>query len=469
MSTGLKIVLLIIFLAAAVVASFYLFLGIRKDHNRFLYARRRLKDAKREEFDGFLKERIEGEAARAFSVIFVEFNAAKEFKDNYGENYYAWALGSIRERIASVLPKGSKVCLYEYDTYAFMIDKELSQEELAELAAQCISKAHVPVPCGRRKKQRDIPDLIIGAELYDVDDVDMTVEEFLRNIEITLAVSGRKGLNDFTVFTKQLLENSADYHYYRELKDAINANEFTLYFQPICNLFEGDVIAYEAMLRWNHNELGALLPENFIHVIERSGDAGWVGRWAYEQMIIGYRNFLKMHPNTRIAFSMNLSIRQLSDPKICDELYKIAVKYGVPVEGVCFEIPESAILGRNVMLAENIEKLVQCGFMLAADGFGLEPNAVARLGERRMFDWVKLNERFTHTVQNGDPDIKNMQALLEFARLGNFLVIAQDIKDAMTEEFVRRIGIFCGQGHHLGDPQPIEKYLNRAETVIVKQ
>ena len=86
-----------------------------------------------------------------------------------------------------------------------------------------------------------------------------------------------------------------------------------------------------------------------------------------------------------------------------------------------------------------------------------------------MFDWIKLNERFTNTIQNGDPDIKNIQALLEFARGGNFLVIAQDIKDAMTEEFVRRIGIFCGQGHHLGDPQPIEKYLNRAETVIVKQ
>lgn len=469
MSTVLKIILLLIFLAAVGVASFYLFLGIRRDHNRFIYGRRRLKDTKREEFDGLLKERIEGDAARSFSVIFIEFNAAKQFKDNYGENYYAWALGSIRERIASVLPKGSKVCLYEYDTYAFVIDKDLTHEELEDYAARCISKAHVPVPCGRRKKQKDTPDLIIGAASYDVNDIDMTVEELLRNIEVSLAVSGRNGLNDFVVFTPELLTDFADYHYYRELKDAINANEFTLFFQPVCNLFDGDTIAYEAMLRWNHNELGELLPEQFVHVLERSGDVGWVGLWAYEQLIIEFRKFGKLHPGSRIAFSMNLSIRQLSDPKICDELHRIAAKYGVPAEGICFEVPESAILGRNVMLSENIEKLVQCGFMIAMDDFGLEAGAVAKLGERRMFDWVKLDKRFTQSVQTGEPDIKNMQALLEFARGGNFLVIAQDIKDALTEEFVKRIGVFCGQGHHLGDPQPFEKYANRAESVIVKQ
>lgn len=469
MSTGLKIFLLLIFLAAVAVASFYLFLGIRRDHRRFIYARRRLKDAKREEFDGLLQERIEGEAARSFSVIFAEYYGAKEFKEVYGENYYAWALGSIRERIASVLPKGSKVCLYEYDTYAFVIDEELSNEELSDLAAKCISKAHAPVPCGRGKKQTDIPNLIIGAESYDVNNVDMTAEEFLKNIEVALAVSGRRGLNDFVVFTPDLLENFADIHYYRELKDAINADEFTLYFQPICNLFEGDTIAYEATIRWNHNELGSLLPENFSHVLERSGDIGWVGLWAYEQMIIAFRKFGRRHPDSKIAFSIDLSVRQLSDPKICDELYRIAKKYGVPVEGVCIEVPESAVLGRNVMLAENIEKLVQCGFMIAADNFGLEADAVARLGEKRMFDWVKLDKRFTNTIQNGEPDIKNMQTLLEFARAGSFLVVAQDIKDAVTEEFVKRIGVFCGQGLFLGQPQPLEKYLDRAEAVIEKR
>ena len=122
MHIGLKIFLLIIFLLAVIAASFFLFLGIKKDHKKYIYARRNLKDAKREEFDGLLKEWIEGEEARSFSLIFVEFNAAKEFKDNYGEDRYAWALASIREKVASVLPKGSKVCLYEYDTYAFLID-----------------------------------------------------------------------------------------------------------------------------------------------------------------------------------------------------------------------------------------------------------------------------------------------------------------------------------------------------------
>ena len=468
MHIGLKIFLLIIFLLAAVAASFFLFLGIKKDHKKYIYARRNLKDIKREEFDAILKEWIEGEEAKSFSLIFVEFNAAKEFKDNHGEERYAWALGSIREKVASVLPKGSKVCLYEYDTYAFLIDRELSRTELGDYAAQCISKAHVPVSLGKGKK-KESPDLVIGAAAYDVNDVGMTVEDLLRNVEVALAVSGRTGLNQFVVFAPELLESHSDYHYYRELKDAINANEFTLYFQPICNLFDGDTIAYEAMFRWNHSEYGTLRPEKFIHVIERSCDINWVGLWAYEQMIIECKKFRKLHPNSKVAFSINLTVRQLSDMKICDEIYRITTKYGVPVKGICFEVGESAVLERNVMVAENIEKLMQCGFLIAVDNFGLDANAVSRLGTRRMCDWVKLGKKFTESVQDGNPDIKNMQALLEIAHAGNFLVMAQDIKDSMTEEFIKRIGIFYGQGYHLGKPQPFENYANRTEAVAEKQ
>lgn len=469
MHIGLKIFLLVLFLLAAAAASFFLFLGIRRDRKKYVYARRNLKDTKRGEFDALLKEMIEGEEARSFSVIFAEFNAAKEFKDSFGEDRYALVLGSIRERVASVLPKGSKVCLYEYDTYAFLIDRELTREELGDYAAECISKAHAPVFCGKGMK-REAPDLIVGAASYDVNDVDMTVEDFLRNVEVSLAVSGRTGLNDFVVFAPEFLDNHADYHYYRELKDAVNANEFTLCYQPVCNLFEGDTIAYEAMLRWNHSEFGLLRPEKFIHVIERSCDINWVGLWAYEQMVIACKKFRKAHPNSKIAFSINLTVRQLSDKKICDELYRITTKYGVPVKGICFEVGESAILERNVMVRENIEKLVQCGFMVAVDNVGLDDSVVSRLGGRRMFDWVKLDKSFVKTVQDGEPDIKNMQRLLEFAHAGNFLVIAQNINDSMTEEFVKRIGVVYGQGHHLGKPQPFENYTDsdRAESVAEK-
>lgn len=467
-STGLSIFLMIIFLLVVGAASSLLFIGIRKDHKRYLLSRYKLKDLKREEFEALVKDMIEGEDASSFSVIVVEFNDAKEFRDNYGEEYYAWALGTIRERIASALPKGSKVCLFAYDSYAFVIEGELSEEELSEYAAKCITKGYAPVPCGRKKKQKELPDLVIGAASYSVGDVEMKTADFLRNLEVAVAVSGREGLNDFVIFTPDLLRSYADYHYYRELKDAINAKEFTLHFQPIYNLYEGSPIAYEAMLRWNHGEFGSLRPEKFIHVIDRSGDINWVGLWAYEQLVIEFRNFMKMHPDSRIAFSMNLTVRQLSDPKICDELYRIATKYGVPPEGICFEVPEVAVLGRNAIIAETIEKITQCGFLIALDDFGLEPNAIKRISENRVFDWVKLDKKFALKVQDGEPDIKNMQALLDLGRANNFLVIAQDIKDAMTEEFIKRMGIFCGQGYHLGTPQPFEKYSHQAESVVVK-
>ena len=468
LSLGVKIVLLCVFLLAASAAIYFLFRGIRKDRKRFKYARNKLKDLKREEFAALIKEQLEGEKRKSFSVIFAQVNAAKEYRDNYGEDYYAWALGAIRERVAATLPKGSKVCLYEYDTYAFLFDGEYSVEELNDYSAKCIAQAHAPIPYAKGSKAK-APDLILGAAHFHAEER-ITAEELIRNVEVALAVSGRRGVNDYAVYTPELLQANADYHYYRELKDAINANEFTLCFQPIRNLLNGNAIAYEAMLRWNHSELGALRPEKFISVMERSGDMNWVGLWAYEQMILSYKKFVKAHPGLRMIFSINLTLRQLSDPDICDELFQITTKYGVPTNCICLEVGEAAILGRDLAVRENIEKLSQCGFLLAIDNLIVDDGTVTMLGLRKCFNWVKLDKRFTANVQEGTPDIKDIQKLLELANKEQIAVIAQDIKDGITEEFIKRIGIFCGQGSCLGKAEPIEKYLepSQADVVIKK-
>ena len=335
MSFGLKIFLLIAFLLVVAVACFFLFLGIRKDHTKYKFERRRIKDSKKEEFDALLKERIEGERPTPFSLIFVQLNAAKELRDCYGEDYYAWVLGTLRERIALVLPKGSKVCLYEYDTYAFLLDGDYSVEALNDYSAQCILKGHMPISYGLRRKKTQSPELILGASSFD-GETKLTAEEFLQQMEVALAVSGRGGVNDFVIYSPELLAGNANYHYYRELKDAINANEFALYFQPIRNLVDGSAIAYEAMLHWNHSEYGTLRPEKFIHIMERSGDMNWVGLWAYEQMIIAYQKFLKARPASHIIFSINLTLHQLLDAELSEALYKITDKYGVPPYVICF-------------------------------------------------------------------------------------------------------------------------------------
>lgn len=467
LSFGLKIFLLIVFLLVVAAASVFLFLGIRKDHIKYKYERRRVKDFKKEEFDALLKTRLESGEPMPFALIFVQINAAKELKEQYGEDYYAWVLGTIRERVALVLPHHCKVCLYEYDTYAFLIDGDYSVDALNDYSAQCILKAHMPVSYGVIKKKITSPELIVGAASHD-GTLKLTTEVFLRQIEIALAVSGRGGVNDYVVYTPELFAGNTDYHYYRELKDAINDGAFTLCFQPIRNLVDGSPIAYEMLLHWNHSEYGALRPEKFLHIMERSGDMNWVGLWAYEQTLIAYRKFLKAHPDSHAIFSVNLTLHQLLDAEISNDIYRITAKYGVPPYVICFEIGEAAILGRDLAVRENLEKLSQCGFLLAIDNFTVDDGTLTQLEyKKELFNWVKLDKSFTATVQAGTPDIKNIQRLLELSQENKIAVIAQDIKDGITESFIERIGIFCGQGYALGNAEPIESYLEARETAVV--
>ena len=464
-SFGLKIFLLIAFLLLAIAVCFFLLVGIRKDHKRYKYSRYQLKDLERREFDVLIKERIEGETPKACSIVFVQFSGAKEYRDRHGDDVYAWVMGAIRERAASIFPRSGKVCLYEYDTYAFLLEGERTDDQLNEYLTQCIAKAHLPIPYGLRKKA-ELPDLILGAASFYPDDK-CTAKELLRNVEIALAVSGRGGANNFEIFSPDLLANNSDYHYYRELKDAINANELSLRFQPIRNLLNGDTLAYETTLHWEHGESGEIQPDKLVHVLERTDDLHWVGLWAYEQMLVAYKKYLNLHPASKIIFSINLSMGQLSDPSISEELYKITAKYGVQPYCVCFEVAEGALLGRNLAVRENLEKLSQCGYLLAIDNFVVDEKSVEQVILRKMYHWVKLDKRFTADVESGDPDIKDIHALLEFSREEKVAIIAQGIKNGLTEVFLKRIGIFCGQGNCLGKAEPIENYLGSTETTVV--
>ena len=465
LSLGLKIFLLIVFLIVTSALLYLLFLGIKKDHKRYKYERARLKDLKKEDFAALLKEYVEGETPKACSLIFVQINAAKEYRDRRGEAGYAWALGYTRERISSVLPKSSKVSLYEYDTYAFLLEGEYTAEQLNDYAAKCILKAHAPVVIGPRKKKAEAVDVMLGVASFHPSE-QIKTDEVLKRIEVALAVSGRIGLNDFAVYSPDLIVYEATYHYYRALKEAINENEISLRFQPIRHLFNGNAIAYEASFSWVRPEIGPVRPEKFLHIIEQSGDINWLGLWAYEQMLIAYKRFLAAHPDSKVIFSINLTPAQLANPDICDELYKLNEKYEVPTYVICFEVGEVAILGRDLMARESIEKLSQCGYLLALDSVMVDDSTVSRIELRKAFNWVKLDKRYTLSVQEAIPDIKNTQKLLELAHENKFVVIAQDIKDSMTEAFIKRLGIFCGQGYCLGKPEPIEKYLEPTESSI---
>lgn len=457
MHLAVKIIIFILVLSAAGGTTYLLYLGIVRDTRRLKIAKRGISEVEKKTFTELLHKKFASANEKThFSVVIVELNDAKRLKNEYGEKGYADIMLTLQTRIGRAFPFGSKICVYETDVFAVYVDGKQDEKALDELCARCISEARKEIKLS--KKRTLVADINVGATNYNA--FDGGPQQFLINLDSALVNSKRKGPNQFYIFDSTYVRaDVADGAYYREIKQAIAENEFSLYFQPIYDLSVGEAVAYESLLRWSHKRFGGMLqPVKFLHAMERSGDVNWVGLWAFEQLLAARQRYDETHDEERGAvFSMNLSHKQLADPKLCDELLRISKRYTVAAESICFELNEGELIDKSEHVKENIEKLLQCGYKIAVDNFGVDGRSLSCLDNYKI-NWIKLDRSLLAQARDGMANEAALAALVAKAGEGEIKIVAQGIEDAVTLEYVKSEGIGYGQGFYLGNPMPPENY-----------
>ncbi len=455
LNTGVTIFLTILILLLSGVAIFFLYRGVRKDRSRYINSKLQTGELDKEGFDEFLKKRFASANKNThFTVYYIEVNDAKPMQESFGEKLFGSAMATLQDRFYKLFPRGSRVCIYEYDSIVVYTEEDMTKKEISDISAFCLVEGHKPIGSATRVKLE--LDLNMGVCSYNAFSADF--DTFKQNLELALATSKRSGLNKFTVYSADLMgSDTEEYKYYQEIKSAIEANEFTLYYQPIFDLQQNRAIAYEALLRWNHKTLGVLSPAKFLSIIEQSGDINWVGTWAFEQMLVTYERHKSEHPQDDVIFSMNLSPKQLMNPKLVEDLRRILKKHRVSAGEVCLEIVEFAMFDKVQQVKDNIQQLTQSGFKIAVDDFGLEMSSLKML-ENLQFNFVKLNKSFIEQSQDDFLIGGVVDALVGYSEKKNFQIVASGVEDDVTLEFLKERKIHCGQGYFFGKPQPPEEY-----------
>jgi EAL domain-containing protein (putative c-di-GMP-specific phosphodiesterase class I)/GGDEF domain-containing protein len=452
---GVAILLMVLIAIIFVAFIFLLYRGVKKERFRFIAEKLKINELDKVAFDEMLQNRFRSAGKNThFSVMYFELHDAKNMKEAFGDKQFNNIREALRERLYGVLPKGSKICLYEEDLLVGYIEEDLSYKELCDLATFCLAEAHKPISLITRVKVE--LDLNIGINSYNAFNSNM--DQFVENAELALAYAKRQGINRYVVYSAELMEKESDeYKYYQEIKSAIANGEFTLYYQPIVDLSNGSVFAYESLLRWNHRTLGVLSPAKFLHILEQSGDIQWVGQWAFEQLVIASKRYHENHPNERVVFTFNLSLKQLLKSDLTDDMRRILKKYRVAASDICVEIAEGDIFNKQQVVAENIEKLRQCGFLLAVDDFGLDMSSLRAL-EAFKLNWVKLDKSFIEQSKDDFLIGGVVEALVKTAERGGMKMIAEGVEDEVVLDYIKERGIPYGQGYHFGKPLPPQDY-----------
>jgi EAL domain-containing protein (putative c-di-GMP-specific phosphodiesterase class I) len=235
-----------------------------------------------------------------------------------------------------------------------------------------------------------------------------------------------------------------------ELRGAAVREELRLHYQPIVSLRTDDVVAVEALARWEHPERGLLYPTSFIPIAEEMGVIVEIGEWVLEQACTQLRWWRELVPS--LAVSVNLSARQLHSPRLVDQVREAIRHAAIPPDSLILEVTETILAddAAEVMLRE----LKGLGVRLAIDDFGTGFSSISYL-RRFPIDVLKIDREFTRDLASDD-GLALFGGIVQLGHALGLETVAEGIEDATQRE--RATAALCdrGQGYLFAPPRPAE-------------
>jgi diguanylate cyclase (GGDEF)-like protein len=240
---------------------------------------------------------------------------------------------------------------------------------------------------------------------------------------------------------------------------ALQNNDLELHFQPKIDCNTGTLVGAEALVRWQHPELGALQPDVFVDAIEQAGGVAHLTRWVLREAMRCCANW-RSH-GVDIAIAVNISADDLVDEFLPYYLLELTGKHGLKPTAVTLEITESAIMRNVQMSLAVISCMRELGFRVAIDDFGTGQSALAQL-KRLPVDELKIDKSFVVNLDNAR-DEAIVRASIELGHQFSLCVVAEGVEDEATLERLRAMGCEFAQGFHISRPVGTTEFLRWAK------
>lgn len=285
---------------------------------------------------------------------------------------------------------------------------------------------------------------------------DVGAAELLRNADVAMYDAKAQGNCEYKLFAASMVEgNVARMLLATDLRHAVEdgCSEFELHYQPIINLVTGDLRAAEALARWRHPEKGLVPPGEFIPVAEATGLIIPLGRWLLSEACRCIRELQTSHEAAAdLQVSVNLSIRQLHDPTLVDDLARVLDTTGLDPGALTLEITESMLMIDVEMSLRRLTELKALGVDLALDDFGI---GCSSLGYLRQFpvDVLKVDKDFIDDVADVESDTAGIaRAVITLGHALGLRVVAEGIEHLDQMAQLHRSGCDLGQGFLIARP-----------------
>jgi EAL domain-containing protein (putative c-di-GMP-specific phosphodiesterase class I) len=238
-----------------------------------------------------------------------------------------------------------------------------------------------------------------------------------------------------------------------DLRRAIEREEFRVYYQPIVSLSSGRILGFEALLRWQHPERGLVSPDDFIPLVEETGLIVEIGYWVLHESCRQMQAWrLHEFTNSPEKISVNLSVKQFSQPNLIEQIKKIVHSTGLNAFSLVLEITESVIMENSNEVTAALWQLQQMGIGLSIDDFGTGYSSLGRL-HNFPINVLKIDRSFVSSLDANDGrNLGMIEIIVTLAHKLGMNVIAEGVETNEQLMLLRKLNCEYGQGYFFSRP-----------------
>ncbi|MGD0055997.1 MAG: EAL domain-containing protein [Acidimicrobiales bacterium] len=376
------------------------------------------------------------------AVLMMDLDDFKAVNDAHGHLVGDQLLVAVAHRLTQSARSSDTLCRWGDDEFLYLAEGLASPQDAKNVAKRLLSVLVEPFNVANISIEQNAS---FGIVVWDKDSADE--EEILQNADIALFEAKRSGKGRHVVFRPGMDQQaSSRVDMLQELREAHQAGEITLHYQPIVDLASTSVVGFEALMRWYHPDRGWVPPVVFIPLAETSDLSLELGAFALRQSISAASQWEGQGLEASGHFiSVNLSARQFQDPNLVASIEKALFASGLGPERLVIEITENAALLDISETLNIIERLDRLGVGFALDDFGTGYSSLSYLALMRP-RFIKIDRSFVNPALESVRNDALLEAIISMGHKLNISVLAEGIET--QRQFIRLqcFGCEMGQG-----------------------
>lgn len=387
------------------------------------------------------------------AVLSLGLDGLVRINDSLGHSSGDELLNIMAERLRQSVRTIDTVCRWGGDSFLVLLADIKQKDNAVSVANKILNTMIEPVLIA--EKESVVIGTSIGISMYPQHSCDAIT--LIQNADVAMHKSKSDGGNQYSIYSDEMNVDVIERLSIESgLRNALEDEQFELFYQPLVRLNDNRIISAEALIRWQHPKKGMVPPDMFIPVAEESGLIIPIGEWVIKQACKQCAEW-QISSNSDIGVSINVSPRQFQDTDLANLVVQAIEDNNISPASITLEITESSIMDSVDRATEQLKRLKETGVQLSIDDFGTGYSSLAYL-KRFPIDKLKIDRSFVQHIDTDNDDRIIVQTIIDMGHNMNLEIVAEGVETIEHLQYLHNHHCEHVQGYYISKPIDIDKF-----------